>query len=243
MARRQNSRPPKRKQPPFPRSKVMWFRLRLGSWGRKSHRVFPWRKTRDPYRILVAEIMLQQTFARKVVPVYEEFMRRYPSPKTLAQSDIKEIRNLILPLGFQYRARLLKQLGRELVARHRGAVPNELLALLALPGVGRYTANAVLCFAFRKKTPIVDTNVVRVFQRFFGAEGGLRPGETNKRVWDMASTILPTRKVQEFNTALLDFAALVCTHYNPECLSCPLKKNCVAAPVFLSRLRSQPVRL
>jgi len=200
-------------------------------------RAFPWRETSDPYRIIVAELLLQQTFARKVVPIYEEFLRRYPSATELARAHASKIRSLILPLGLQYRAKTLKALGRILVEENAGKVPDDLRSLLKLPGVGAYTANAVLCFAYGKRRPVVDTNVVRVLQRFFGSKKPLRPGETDRMIWEFAERVLPQRDARRYNIAILDFAALVCTHYKPQCSTCPLRKHCKAAPSFLAHER------
>lgn len=202
------------------------FRRALYAWAGKHRRDFPWRRSPSPYGVLVAEILLQQTFARKVVPVYTEFMRRYPTPAALAAATHRAISALLHPLGLAYRARLLPRLGREIADRHGGAVPSSRGELLSLPGVGPYTAGAVLAFAFGRPEAVVDTNVVRVLCRFFGLPAPRRTGEATRALWEFAARITPRRGARRFYLALLDFAATVCTHYNPKCPDCPLAPSC-----------------
>ncbi len=191
-----------------------------------NRREFPWRHTTEPFHILVSEMLLHQTFARKVVPVYRALVERYPTPMHFSRARTKTVREMIRPLGFLYRADRLKAIGKKLVDDFSGAVPRDERGLLSLPGVGPYTANAVRCFGFEEQVPIVDTNVLRVYRRAFSTaphSTGLGPDKASVEV---AKEALPEGRARAYNYAILDFAALVCTHYNPGCASCPLLEAC-----------------
>lgn len=207
---------------------VAWFRLRIRRWFREHARSFPWRDTSDPYSILIAELMLQQTSARKVVPVYQAFLGRYPTAEALAGADELDIKSMIMPLGLQRRAARLIALALALVETHAGTVPRHERALLALPGVGPYTAGAVRSFAYGNRAAIPDTNVVRVLRRFFGlGEPTAPPPSTVPRHLRVAALeLVPRAGARDFNLAILDFAALVCTHYAPACSTCPVNERC-----------------
>jgi A/G-specific adenine glycosylase len=202
--------------------KVKWFRRKIKAWFPENRREFPWRETEDPYRILIAEIFLQRTRAENVVPVYRSFLERYPSLETLATATLEEIQNAIAPLGLEFRASQLQRLARQLPD---GRIPRTEAKLRAMPGVGRYTANAVLAAAFHKRAPVLDTNVVRILERFFGLRGR---GEKSRddSLWQAAEAIAPQTNVREWNWALIDFGALVCTAVKPRCPVCPLQKKC-----------------
>jgi len=194
-------------------------------WSGRRRRDFPWRRTSDPYRVLVAEILLQRTKAEQVVPIYEEFLRRYPSLYELARAELEEIEETVRPLGLAKRARLLKSLAEVLVTRFRGEVPRSAEALLELPGVGYYTANAVLCFAYGEDVPLVDWNVARVVKRIWNIPMKRAP-HTDKKLMEFAARLVPQGKGREFNLALLDFSAEICRPRNPECRSCPVSQMC-----------------
>ncbi|MFM7880795.1 MAG: hypothetical protein ACKO8H_02665 [Microcystis panniformis] len=202
--------------------KVKWFRRRIKTWFPENRREFPWRETEDPYRVLIAEIFLQRTRAENVVPVYREFLDRYPSLETLAAATLEEIRTAIAPLGLELRASQLQRAVRQLPD---GKIPRTEGELRALPGVGRYTANAVLAAAFHERAPVLDINVVRILERFFGLRGR---GEKSRddSLWQAAEAIAPKTNVREWNWALIDFGALVCTSGQPRCPVCPLQKKC-----------------
>jgi A/G-specific adenine glycosylase len=206
--------------------KVDTIRRGILSWYGEHHREFPWREAKTPYDVLIAELLLHQTFARKVVPVYLQLVASYPSPAHLSGANPEDILDIIRPLGFLYRAGRLVDLGKVLVRDYSGVVPWDERQLLSLPGVGPYTANAVLCFAFGKPVAIVDTNVLRVYRRIFSTAEhttGLGPDKASVEV---ARAVLPQGHARDFNYAILDFAALVCTHYSPKCTACPLLKIC-----------------
>lgn len=210
--------------------KVEWFRLRLTRWHSHNARAFPWRETTNPFRILIAELLLQATFAAKVVPIYEEFVRRYPTPHLLATASVEEIEEVIRPLGLLSRARVLREIGRALVERYEGRVPREEKDLRALPRVGEYTSGAVLSFGFGVRASIPDTNVIRLLQRFFGLYNPRKShrGSPPKALRAVALDVVPEGGARELNYAMLDFGALVCTSLRPKCEECPLSMKCEA---------------
>lgn len=204
------------------------FRNTLVAWFLTNGRTFPWRRTEDPYAILVAEILLHRTYAGKVVPAFTKLLDRFPHPGHLAKASEEELVEIVRPLGFLYRARVLKGLGCALMERFHGVVPDDARKLKEIPGVGDYTANAVLCFAYRHPVPIVDRNVTRLYQRIFGLPPQITKGPT-KAVWRFAEKLLDRQRAREFNWALLDFAALVCKDRDPICANCALSRLCASA--------------
>ena len=222
-------RSPTMAQPQYlPQPLVAWFQCRLLAWAHSNFRQFPWRETTNPFHILIAEVLLQQTFARKVVPVYSELVFRYPTPQMLAVASVADLRALLLPLGFTRRAERLVELARVLLERHGGHVPADIADLLALPGVGPYTAGAVLAIAFDVRASIPDANVIRVLSRFFGLPVSHRGyANTSSRLLRSAALeVVPAVDPRKFSLALLDHAALTCTHYRPKCNQCPLSARC-----------------
>lgn len=204
-----------------------FFRRKLLAWAHSNLRHFPWRNTNNPYRVCIAEIMLHQTFARKVVPIYKEFIKRYPNINKLSRANIGYLEKLIYPLGLIYRARTFKKLAQQLKSEHNSRLPKDLKELLSLPGVGNYTASAIMCFAYEQSIPIIDANVIRVYSRFFGIKVKLPSSAPNKAFSEIAEKVLPKKNARLYNYGLLDFAALVCTHYNPKCDMCPVSRKCI----------------
>lgn len=204
---------------------VRWFRQRLLAWAKSNLRDYPWRETSDPYFILVAEFLLQRTDADTVKPIYETFLTKYPSVEDLASADTKHIAELLQPLGLFFRVERLSQTAWIIKERYAGKIPQEERELLKLPGVGKYTARAILSQAFKKPAAVLDTNVVRIIERFFGITGG-KVKSRCKILWHAADSIAPAREVGHWNLTLLDFGAKVCTARNPQCDICPLYKKC-----------------
>jgi A/G-specific adenine glycosylase len=205
------------------------FQENLLNWFVKFQRDFPWRRTSNPFYVLLAEKLLQQTVARQtVVDAYSILVADYPDPFSLSQAEIRDIEDVIRPLGFLYRAKELRSLAQELVDRHNGQVPANLADLLALTGVGDYAARAVLSFAFRQDVPIVDTNVARLLYRVFGINEPLPANPARKKfLINLAQEMLPPGKTREYNLAVLDLCALVCKPQNPQCNQCPVRKFCI----------------
>jgi len=197
------------------------FKRRLLAWFRTAARDLPWRRTRDPYRVLVSEFMLQQTQVSRVLDYYGPFLRRYPSLAALAGATPRAVREAWDGLGYYRRAANLHRLARQVVRHHGGVVPSDPEALEQLPGVGPYTAGAVAAFAFEKPAPAVDTNVARVLGRVFRCQ-------TAKTTRKMAQLLQPKRRatVWAFNQAMMELGALVCTARAPKCPACPVNQLC-----------------
>ena len=215
------------------------FQRRLLAWYRVHQRRLPWRETRDPYRILVSEIMLQQTQVERVVPKYHEFLRRYPTIRALASARAAELRRLWYPLGYNVRPMRLRQIARLALRDHGGRIPDSYDGLLAMDGIGRYTAGAVLSFAFEKDAPILDTNVARLLSRYFGLTGGPKGGSA-KRLWGMAEAVIPPGKGYTINQAMMDFGATVCTARAPQCAACALRSSCRSFPHPDAKISPRP---
>ncbi|MDR7522638.1 MAG: A/G-specific adenine glycosylase [Armatimonadota bacterium] len=202
---------------------------RLLAWYRRHKRDLPWRRTTDPYRILVSEIMLQQTQVARVVPKYREFLKQYPSIEALAAAPVDAVREAWYPLGYNIRPVRLHAIAREVVGRFNGQVPDAREALLSLKGIGPSTAGAVLSFAYGRRAPILDTNVRRVLQRVFC---GVTP-QRDRALWALAEVLLPGRRASDFNQALMDLGATICVARRPRCAACPVRSICRAFPSFL----------
>lgn len=197
-------------------------------WYDVAARDLPWRHTRDPYAIWVAEVMLQQTRVETVLRYYERFLARFPDAAALAEASEDEVLSMWSGLGYYRRARLLHQGARALVARHGGRMPEDPAARRALPGVGRYTAGAIGSIAFDRQEPVVDGNVARVLARARGIETPLGRADTEKRLWAEAEALVRGPRPGALNQALMELGATICAPAAPLCGSCPLASRCVA---------------
>jgi A/G-specific adenine glycosylase len=200
-----------------PKSTPQAFTRKLLAWYARAARDLPWRRTRDPYAIVVSEFMLQQTQVSRVSEYYPRFLERFPTIEHLARARPKAVMEAWDGLGYYARARNLHQLAKELSAVS-GRLSDDPEELVKLPGVGRYTAGAVACFAYEKPVPAVDTNVKRVLERVF----------RTKDVWGLAAAIVPKngKRAWRFNQALMELGALVCTARSPKCPECPVNRDC-----------------
>jgi A/G-specific adenine glycosylase len=203
------------------------FRRGLLRWYRRYGRDLPWRRTRDPYHIVVSEFMLQQTQVSRVEAYYHRFLERYPTIHALAVAPPAAVRESWEGLGYYRRAVNLHRLARAVVDRHGGVLPSDTTALEQLPGVGRYTAGAVACFAYERVAATVDTNVARVIGRVFHPR--LRGTPHSRQVWATALEILPRqgKRAWEVNQALMELGALICTARVARCGACPVRKSCL----------------
>ena len=206
------------------------FRDRLLAWYRRHGRDLPWRKTSDPYHILVSEIMLQQTQVDRVLPKYTEWLDKYPSLEALATASEREVAETWYPLGYNIRPRRLQTIARESVARYGGKLPADETTLLSFKGIGAYTAGAIRSFAFRERAAILDTNVARVLFRVFVGKGDPKSHAMTRHLWRVSETLVPIRHAFDFNQGLMDFGAMVCVARNPKCHVCPMSKGCRAFP-------------
>lgn len=207
-----------------------WFRRQLLSWYRRHGRDLPWRRTRDPYHILVSEVMLQQTQVDRVLPKYHEWLERYPSFTALADAPEQDVVRTWYPLGYNIRPRRLHAIARDAVARFDGRLPGDEATLLSFKGIGAYTAGAVRSFAFGERAAILDTNVARVLFRIFVGRGTLTSHAMKQRLWAISWAVLPHRHVFDFNQALMDFGAMHCSARAPRCTPCPMASRCRSFP-------------
>jgi A/G-specific adenine glycosylase len=204
------------------------LRRRLLSWFERNARALPWRRNRDPYHIWVSEIMLQQTQVATVIPYFERFIQRFPTATHLAAATEQDVLHLWQGLGYYRRARDLHTAARRLAREHDGVVPDDATFLRSLPGMGRYTVGAVLSQAFDRRLPILEANSLRVLTRLLGVRADPRRRPANGWLWQAAERLLPRRRSGDFNQALMELGALVCTPQAPRCESCPLARSCVA---------------
>lgn len=225
---RSSSRRPRKPVVPLTAGVKRLFQRRLLGWYKEYGRDLPWRKTSDPYRILVSEVMLQQTQVDRVIPKYHEFLERYPSFEALAEARPDDVKKTWYPLGYNVRPLRLHGIACETVARYGGELPNDHDELLSFKGIGRYTAGAIRSFAFNEDAPILDTNVMRVLHRVFVGSGD--PRSRKNLLWALSEALIPKGKGYDFNQALMDFGATVCTARDPYCLLCPMKDLCKTYP-------------
>ncbi len=209
-----------------PKARVAFTR-RLLAWFDRHGRDLPWRRTRDPYRVLVSEFMLQQTQVSRVTEYYPRFLERFPTVAHLARARPVTVREAWDGLGYYARATNLHALARVVSEDLAGELPSDPDELIKLPGVGRYTAGAVATFAYEQPVAAVDTNVARVIRRAFLSENGRRKTD-NARVWQLASALVPKngKRAWRFNQAIMELGALVCVARKPKCPECPVRKEC-----------------
>jgi A/G-specific adenine glycosylase len=200
----------------------------LVAWFARHGRDLPWRRTRDPYAIWVSEVMLQQTQVATVIPYFERFLQVFPTLRDLAAAEEQAVLKLWEGLGYYRRARDLHRAARLLAASPNGQIPDDADVFRALPGVGRYTAGAVLSQAFDRRLPILEANSLRVLCRLIGLRQDPRSGQAQRRLWRAAEDLLPARAAGQFNQALMELGALVCTPRSPGCAACPLADYCAA---------------
>jgi len=202
--------------------------ISLLQWYAAEKRDLPWRTTSDPYAILVSEIMLQQTQVDRVLPKYRQFLNAFPTLEKLALAPTAEVIAAWVPLGFNMRAVRLQSIARQVIAEYHGCIPDTIEELLKLKGIGRYTAGAIACFAYRKHVATVDTNIRRVLHRiFFGLEYP-KLKLNDAQMLAHAEHVLPIGEAYNWNQALMDLGATICTSSNPRCMQCPLQATCQA---------------
>jgi A/G-specific adenine glycosylase len=211
------------------------LRGRIRIWYRRNGRSLPWRGIRQPYRILLSEVMLQQTQVDRVLEKYPRFLRRFPSLRSLAAADLRDVIIAWRGMGYNNRAVRLHRLAQTVLREHAGRFPHTLEGMLALPGIGPYTARAVLSGAFRQRYPIVDVNVSRLFSRLFWRMRSLAQTRHDREIWALAEKVLPTQNVYEWNQALMDLGARVCTARQPGCEHCPLRSFCASKGHMLGK--------
>ena len=212
----------------------------LLSWYRAKRADLPWRRDPSPYRIWLAEIMLQQTRLEAAIPYYQRFLGEFPTLESLADAPLERVLKLWEGLGYYSRARNLHQAAQIVVRDHGGQLPRDAAALMKLPGIGRYTAGAIASIAFGQRAPVLDGNVVRVFARLLDLDSDISLPATRRELWRLAEAMLPNEEVGDYNQALMELGQRVCRPQNPRCGECPLQDRCRA---YAAGAQSQrPVR-
>lgn len=208
----------------------------LLDWYQKNARDLPWRHTRDPYRILVSEVMLQQTQVDRVIPKYAAFLDAFPSVEKLASAATADVIRLWSGLGYNRRAVNLQRAARAVVEEHNGAFPSDVESLKKLPGIGPYTAGAIACFAFEQDVGFLDTNIRRLLHRLLIGPEVPEEARTTRQMQEIAERMVPTGHGWEWGQTLIEFGALQCTARKPACITCPLQQHCSAFPEIQSML-------
>jgi A/G-specific adenine glycosylase len=212
------------------------FAKRLRGWYHQHRRDLPWRlpivnpanRPLNPYHVLVSEAMLQQTQVATVIPYFNRFIEKFPTLAALAEADAQDVLRTWQGLGYYSRARNLQLTAKQIVSNFSGQVPATVEELLTLPGIGRYTAGAVASIAFEERSPILDGNVARVLCRIDAVRTDPREPKTREKLWARSEQILPRSGIGDFNSALMELGALICTPRSPQCLICPVRVNCEA---------------
>jgi A/G-specific adenine glycosylase len=204
---------------------IATFRIDLLSWWQLNRRKFPWREVRDPYKVLIAEILLHRTRADQVVPVYRDFIEQFPAINFIARASVDELMEIMKPLGLYWRVELLREMAQQLISRFDGSIPQEKKALESLPGISHYIASALRCFAYGYADALLDTNTVRICGRLLSipvTDGSRR----SKKFREIIETLVDPDRPHEFNYALIDHGALVCRSRNPICVDCSVRRQC-----------------
>jgi A/G-specific adenine glycosylase len=225
------------------------FQTALLSWFQSHQRDLPWRRTKDPYKIWLSEIMLQQTQVATVIPYYERWLEKFPTLRSVSDASEDKILKTWEGLGYYSRARNFHSACKEVISKYNGKVPEDIERIQQLPGIGRYTAGAVLSIAYDKPVPLVDGNVIRVLARIFAIQKN--PKTDPKVFWELAESLVPQENAGDFNQALMELGATVCTPNNPSCLICPVNSFCLAKkngiqeqfPLSPKRAKTQTVHL
>lgn len=207
---------------------IKFFQRKLLNWFQNNQRSLPWRDKYEPYQVWISEIMLQQTQVKTVLPYFECWMKELPTVQLVAGAEEDKILKLWEGLGYYSRARNIQKTAKQIIEKHNGEFPSDYEDILALPGVGQYTASAIPSIAFNQGLPVVDGNVIRVLSRLFFYTKNTRLSEAEKQMWEWAKEILPEGKARDFNQALMEFGALQCTPAVTDCTPCPLKARCQA---------------
>ncbi|MBA2248532.1 MAG: A/G-specific adenine glycosylase [Chloroflexia bacterium] len=218
---------------------VLAVRERLLGWWDANRRDLPWRKTRDPYRILISEVMLQQTQVDRVIPYYERWLETFPDVRALAEAPTAEVIRLWAGLGYNRRAVNLQRTAQAVIERG-GEFPVDVRELQALPGIGPYTAGAIACFAFERDVAFIDTNMRRVLHRLFYGVDVPSVTATDREITALAARMVPPGDGWNWNQALIEFGALLCTARKPLCIVCPLQATCAAFPSIQSAIAELP---
>jgi A/G-specific adenine glycosylase len=200
------------------------FQTKILIWYSTNKRNFPWRYTYDPYKVMVSEILLQRTQAQQVIDPYNEILFRYKNIKNLSEAEEKDLLILIKNIGLHKRAAILKNISKEIVQKYSGIIPRKKDSLIKIKGIGNYTANSILCFGYNKPYGLIDTNISRIYIRFFDLTITTKRVHADKNLWNFAEGMIPSENYVDYNYALLDFGALICKKSKPLCSKCAFSK-------------------
>ncbi len=204
---------------------IVKFRNKIVRWFNRNERKYPWRETSDPFRILIAEMMLQRTKADQVVDVYNKFFSEFSDPNDVARTNLKNIHKILYPLGLLWRVKNFKKVCRYLVKNYDGRIPKKREDLIKMPGTGDYVSGMVLSVAFNKPEWAVDSNIVRIFKRYFGIST-TKEGRRDRYIIGIAKKYASCNNPKKANLGIVDFTALICSPRNPKCEKCSLQKKC-----------------
>lgn len=205
---------------------IYMFQCFLLDWYDKNKRNFPWRYTFDPYKVLVSEILLQQTNVDKVVEPYFRIINKYKNIHELAESEDVFLKNVFKGIGLFYRADRLKNIAGNIVNYNKKVIPDKWDELIKIKGIGYYICSALLCFGFNKPYAVLDTNVIRIFERIFDIKSEKKRPRDDIKLFEFAQLLIPEDRYVDYNYAILDFGACICTMYNPKCSQCIFRFNC-----------------
>jgi len=216
------------------------FQQSLVNWFHENSRNLPWRKSYSPYQVWISEIMLQQTQMDRVVAYFNRWIERFPDVASITGANEEEVLKLWEGLGYYSRARNIIKTAKLLIENHQGELPADHQALIGLPGIGPYTAGAIMSIAFNREYPLVDANIERLFARLFNLGKPVKDKKTHTFIWQKAKELIPRGRAREFNQALMELGALVCIPQNPRCKICPVAAHCLAFSLDLVSKRPVP---
>ena len=202
------------------------FRRKIIKWYKQNKRDFPWRVQRTPYKVFISEMLLQQTNAEKVIDPYLKITSDYESFLALSSADQKRLREVFEKVGLFYRSERLIRASKQIIDDHQGSLPADHEIIEGIYGVGDYICSSVLCFGFGKRYAVVDSNIIRILSRVFNVKSEKKRPRNDKLIWNAADQLLPKYNYIDFNYALLDFAAVICTSRKPKCGTCPMNEMC-----------------
>jgi len=205
---------------------IVTFQNAIKKWAEENLIEYPWRENRTPYKVLISEILLIRTKAPQVEPVFRAFMKKYPDLDKFLEAELKDLEDLIKSLGLLFRAEMIRDLREQLKNEFNGIIPDNFDDLKSLKGIGDYGANAILCFGYDKKRPLLDSNFIRIYKKFFNVTSKTKTAKIDKFLWAFSEKLLPDEDYVQFNYGILDIGGNICLSRNPKCSECPLKKYC-----------------
>lgn len=203
------------------------FQNLILNWSKENLMDYPWRSNRNPYKVLISEIFLTRTKAQQVLPIFIIFIKNYPTIEDFLDMDINIVSNIIQPLGLLFRSNYLRDIAKLIKSEFKGKIPDKFSELIRLKGIGYYGANAILCFGYNKKYPLLDSNFIKIFYRVFEVKSKTKTPKTDKYLWNFSKNLLPDKNYIDFSYGILDIGGNLCLSSKPKCDECPLHKICI----------------